>query len=234
MRKYLAVLPAYNEEKSIGGVIAEVKKDIPFAEILVVDDGSTDNTDSVANDRQAKLIRHPFNLGYGAALQTGFRFAAKEGYDFVVTMDADGQHMASSVRNLIDTMEEKKADVVIGSRFLNGNYRIDLFKKIGIRLFSFIARRYTGIRFTDPTSGFQLLNRKAYSYLAAGDNYPLDYPDVNIIMALHKKKFSVVETPVTMRENRYGKSMHSGLKPVLYVIKMCLAIVMVLVRRVGR
>jgi hypothetical protein len=131
-------------------------------------------------------------------------------------------------------MKDNNADVVIGSRFIEGNYKLGTAKKIGISLFSLIAKTYTGINITDPTSGFQLLNRTAFSYLAEGDNYPLDYPDVNIIMALHKRKFIIAEAPVDMTENRYGRSMHSGIKPVFYIVKMFLAILMVLMRRTGR
>jgi hypothetical protein len=146
-------------------------------------------------------------------------------------MDADGQHLPSSIQSLLAAMEKEGAHVVIGSRFLGGQYRPGISKKIGIWLFSRIAKWYTGINITDPTSGFQLLKGEVCSYLAEGDNYPLDYPDVNIIMTLHKKKFRVVEAPVTMVNNPYKKSMHSGLRPLSYIIKMVLAIVMVMLRR---
>lgn len=232
--KYLVVLPAFNEEATIGRVLAEIKADVPFAGILVINDGSTDGTGIIAAGEGAMVITHPFNLGYGAALQTGFRFASAREYSFVLTMDADGQHISSSVQNLIKAMEEHEADIVIGSRFIGSSYPVGLLRKIGIRLFAFIARTYTGIDITDPTSGFQLLNRPVFSFLADGDNYPLDYPDVNIIMALHKRRFKITEAPVAMTESRSGKSMHSGLSPVLYVIKMALAIIMVILRRTGR
>lgn len=231
---YLVILPAFNEEKTIGAVIAETKKAIPFSEILVINDGSTDGTLAAVAAGGVTAINHPFNLGYGAALQTGFRFATKKGFDFVITMDADGQHNPSSVQSLIATMEENNADVVIGSRFKGCNYRIGLVRRVGIALFSLIAKAYTGIDITDPTSGFQLMKRDAFSYLAEKDNYPLDYPDVNIIMALHKKKFRIAEAPVVMMEDQSGKSMHDGLRPLLYVLKMGLAIIMVLVRGTGR
>jgi len=234
MQRHLAILPAYNEEDSIGGVITEFKAAMPFADILVVNDGSGDRTGEIARGEKVLLVNHPFNLGYGAALQTGFRFATKRGYDYVLTMDADGQHMPASAGNLLKAMEKQDADVVIGSRFIDGDYRVGFIKKAGIRLFALIARIYTGVNITDPTSGFQLLRKSAFSFLADGDNYPLDYPDVNIIMALHKRRFRIVETPVAMVENRFGKTMHSGLKPVLYVVKMFLSILMVLVRGTGK
>jgi glycosyltransferase involved in cell wall biosynthesis len=232
--EYVAILPAFNEEMTIGRVISEIKQNIPGADILVVNDGSADRTGLIARQQGVKVINHPFNLGYGAALQTGFRFAAREGYHYAITMDADGQHISSSAHSLISVMKEHDADVVIGSRFTGSGYRVSLLRKIGITLFSMVARAYTGINITDPTSGFQLIKESAFSYLAEGDNYPLDYPDVNIIMALHKKKFKIVEAPVEMKENSFGKSMHNGIKPLLYVIKMALAIIMVLVRGRGR
>jgi glycosyltransferase involved in cell wall biosynthesis len=235
MASHLVILPAFNEEMTVGAIVEKIKDQISFADILVVNDGSTDSTAEIAASTGGIfLVNHPFNLGYGAALQTGFRFAVKGGYKYVVTMDADGQHLASSISSLIETAGTRDADVVIGSRFIGNGYRIGLLRTVGIRLFALIARAYTGVNITDPTSGFQLLNRRVFSYLAEGDNYPLDYPDVNIIMALHKKEFKIMEAPVTMTENRSGNSMHSGLKPVLYVIKMFLAIIMVLVRRTVR
>lgn len=232
--RHLIVIPAFNEENTIANVINDVRRHVSYADILVVNDGSSDRTSAISKEMNVMVIDLPFNLGYGAALQTGFRFAEMNGYGFVITMDADCQHVPSSVKSLLDAMEREGADVVIGSRFLEKGYRAGIPRKIGILLFSFIARAYTGINITDPTSGFQLLNRYVFSYLAEGDNYPLDYPDVNIIIALHKRKFRVVEAPVVMMENQNGKSMHSGLKPVLYVIKMILAIVMVILSRVER
>lgn len=234
MLKYLVVMPAFNEEQTIGTVLAEIAASVPFADVLVVNDGSSDATGSAAAKDKVMVINHTFNLGYGAALQTGFRFGVRNGYDFIIMMDADGQHTPASVENLVRAMTENGADVVIGSRFLEGAYRMDLARKIGSLIFSAIARAYTGVRITDPTSGFQLLNRNVFEYLAQGDNYPLDYPDVNIIMALHKKKFRIAEAPVVMTENRTGKSMHSGMKPLIYIAKMFLAIIMVLMKRTGR
>lgn len=229
--KYLVLVPAFNESEHIGGVIDDIRGAMPEADVLVVNDGSTDTTSQIARNAGAMVLDIPFNIGYGGALQTGFRFAVEYGYEFVITMDGDGQHDPRSAYNLIRTMEKTGADVVIGSRFLGGNYRMPLARRIGAYLFSRIARLYTGVQFTDPTSGFQLLSRKSFSYFSRGDNYPLDYPDVNIIMAMHKMKFAVAEAPVIMREKEGGKSMHSGLKPIIYVIRMLLAIFVVLIRK---
>ena len=230
--KTLAIIPAYNEEGTIQEVVMRTRREIPSADIVVVNDGSSDNTSPLAEQTGAMVLNLPCNIGYGGALQTGFRFAAKHGYEVVVTIDGDGQHDPSFAHQLMAVMAAEQADVVIGSRFLQGQYQVGLARKLAIRVFSRMATRYTGTTFTDPTSGFQLLRRRVFSYLALRDNYPLDYPDVNIIMALHKMKFKVVEAPVRMMEKPGGESMHSGLKPVFYVMRMSLAIVMVLLKKV--
>lgn len=231
MKSYLIVIPAFNEEEHIAGVLDDAKKNNPSADILVVNDGSTDKTSELSRRKGVMVLDIPFNIGYGGAVQTGFRFATEFGYEFVVTLDGDAQHDPSSLKNLVSVMEREGADIVIGSRFLGGTYRMGFARKTGAWLFSSIARLYTGTCFTDPTSGFQLLSRKVFSFLAEGDNYPLDYPDVNIIMALHKMKFKVREAPVNMREKHGGKSMHSGLRPLVYIARMFLSVFMVLLRK---
>jgi len=231
LKSHLIVVPAYDEEEHIAGVLDDIRENNPSADILVVNDGSTDKTSELSKLKGVMVLDIPLNIGYGGAVQTGFRFATEFGYEFVVTLDADAQHDPSSLKNLVSVMEREGADIVIGSRFLEGTYQMALLRKAGIWLFSVIARLYTGLTFTDPTSGFQLFNRKVFSYLSEGDNYPLDYPDVNIIMALHKKKFKVREAPVRMVEKPNGKSMHAGLRPLVYVARMFLAILMVLLRK---
>lgn len=231
MNPYLVILPAFNEERSIASVISEIRNFDGNADILVINDGSRDQTKEIAQELGVKLINHPYNLGYGAALQTGFRFAVRKGYQNVVTMDADGQHDPKSISGLFKAMNGTDADVVIGSRFLEGNYRMGFARRIGIVIFSNIARICTGSTFSDPTSGYQLLGFNAFSYLAKEDAYPLDYPDVNIIMLLHKKRFKIVEAPVRMISNPYGTTMHKGMKPFVYIIRMFLAIIMVLLRK---
>lgn len=224
---YLIVIPAYNEEATIGDVILSIKKIEPGMDVLVVNDGSSDRTSEIAKTSGAKVIDIPYNIGYGGAIQTGFRFAVDYNYDYVITMDGDGQHEPESIKSLIEVMEAKKVDVVIGSRFLEGNYSMGLARRLGSWIFSQIAKLYTGVRISDPTSGFQIYNRRAFTYLSLGDNYPLDYPDVNLIMSLHRMNFQLTEAPVKMTVKE-GKSMHSGLKPLFYIFRMILAIILVL------
>lgn len=230
-RRILVVIPAFNEEENLPQVISRLKSvNIPF-DVVIIDDGSRDGTFHIASDAGMNVLRHPYNLGYGAALQTGFRFGMKWGYTDIVTMDGDDQHDPNSIPELLKVQKESGADVVIGSRFLTGNYRMGIARRIGSWIFAKTARLYTGMKFTDPTSGFQLLNRKAFAYLATEEDYPLDYPDVNIIMLLHKRRFQIAEAPVRMKEKKNGSTMHGGIKPIFYVLRMVLAITMVILRK---
>ena len=231
MPRNLVIIPALNEERFIGPVISAVSKVNDDVDILVVNDGSKDRTAVIAEEMGAMVIDHAYNLGYGAALQTGFRFAVNREYEYVITMDADGQHEPESIPELFSCIRTTGADVVIGSRFSGGGYKMGFIRRVGTWIFAGVARVYTGYRFTDPTSGFQLLNRTAFSCLANEESYPLDYPDVNIILLLHKKRFKVVEAPVRMKVNVKSDTMHSGMKPFVYVIRMLLAITMILLRR---
>jgi glycosyltransferase involved in cell wall biosynthesis len=227
----MVLIPAFNEEKSVAEVIEGVRKYENNADILIVNDGSHDRTAEIARGTGVMVVNHSCNLGYAAALQTGYRFADSKGYEHIVIMDADGQHDPRSIANLFNAMETSGADVVIGSRFLEGNYNMSFMRRIGVWIFAKIAGFYTGSRLSDPTSGFQILNRKAFSFLASEECYPIDYPDVNIIILLHKRRFSIKEVPVHMVTNDNGKSMHGGLKPIMYVIRMLLAIIIILLRR---
>ncbi|RJQ18396.1 MAG: glycosyltransferase family 2 protein [Nitrospiraceae bacterium] len=231
MNSGLVILPAFNEEKFIAPVISGIKEVDGGIDILVIDDGSNDKTVEIAEELGAMVISHPYNTGYGAALQTGFRFAFNRNYDFALTIDADGQHDPESIPSILKSMNNTGADIVIGSRFLEGGYRMSFARRIGSWIFAGVARCYTGYRFTDPTSGFQLLNRRAFSYLSQEEVYPLDYPDVNIIMLLHKKQFKIIESPVRMVINAESDTMHSGMKPLVYVVRMLLAIIMILLRK---
>lgn len=231
LKSHLIIIPAYNEESNIESVIKNSKEANPIADILVVNDGSDDNTLIIAKRSGAMVLDLTSNLGYGSAIQAGFQFATEYGYDYAVTLDGDGQHDPHSVNNLIKLLSKENADVVIGSRFLKGIYKMEITRKLGSWLFSLIAHLYTKTRFTDPTSGFQLFNRKAFSYLSESENYPMDYPDVNTIMALHNAGFKIVEAPVTMFRKSEGKSMHSGLKPIFYILRMLIAIIIQLFRK---
>jgi glycosyltransferase involved in cell wall biosynthesis len=232
--KILIVVPAFNEEENIGRVIADVRQIVPFADVLVVDDGSPDATAMIAKRAGARVISLPFNLGYGVALQTGFKYALRRGYDYVVHMDADGQHEVRCVVDLIDEVRKGEADVILGSRFLGSSrFKPAFARRMGILIFRAIVSLIVGQKISDPTTGFQALNSEVLE-LYATEAYPVDFPDADVLIMLHFAGFKVKEIPVVMYPNvAANKSMHSGLRPLYYVFKMFLSILVTLMRRRG-
>jgi glycosyltransferase involved in cell wall biosynthesis len=227
----LIVVPAYNEERNIGFVIDGVRGVVPDADILVVDDGSSDGTAQRARRAGARVISLPFNLGYGVALQAGFKYALERDYDYVVQMDADGQHEPTSVLDLIAEVRKGDADVVLGSRFLGpSTFKPRFARRVGILLFRVIVSWVVGQRISDPTSGYQALNRRVLAFYAT-DVYPTDYPDADVLIMVHFAGFRIKEIPVVMYAGAANrKSMHSGLRPFYYVFKMFLSILVTLMR----
>jgi glycosyltransferase involved in cell wall biosynthesis len=223
------IIPAYNEAGRVASTIVGIRK-FTDADIIVVSDGSTDDTIVEARQAGALVIELPFNLGYGAALQTGFKYALKRGYKFAVQMDADGQHDPSAIQSLIELVRNNKVDIALGSRFLGrGDYNAPFIRRVGMFFFAVIASIVTGKKVTDPTSGFQALNRKAME-LYASDAYPVDYPDADVIIMLYRRGIRFEEVPVTMKRIVGKVSMHSGLKPFYYLFKMLLSILVTLLR----
>lgn len=224
------IIPAYNEAGRIATSIAGIRK-FGNADVVIVNDGSDDDTAGEAKAAGARVIELPFNLGYGAALQTGFKYALDKGYEFAVQMDADGQHDPLSMEALISPVLKDEVDVVIGSRFLDkGNYKAPFVRRMGMYFFGIITSVVTGRRITDPTSGFQALNKKVMEFYAS-DAYPADYPDADVIIMLHRQGFRFKEVPVIMH-NAAKRSMHGGiLKPLYYIFKMMLSIFVTLLRK---
>jgi glycosyltransferase involved in cell wall biosynthesis len=229
-RRLIAVIPAYNEEGRIGSVVARVRREVE-ADVVVVDDGSADDTAEEAREAGAIVASHPVNLGYGSALQTGYRYALRAGYDAVIQLDADGQHDPESIGALLAALREG-ADVVVGSRFLHaGSYRPPLARRIGMTLFGAVASTLSGIKLTDPTSGFQALSRRALAFYAH-ERYPHDYPDADVLSMVARAGLRLREVPVRMHEAPDGKSMHAGiLKPLYYAFRMSLALALVPLRK---
>jgi glycosyltransferase involved in cell wall biosynthesis len=223
----LVVVPAFNEEKNLPAVIEETRTAQPEALILVVDDGSTDGTAEVARVSGARVVSLPFNLGYGVAVQTGFRFAVRGGFQRIVLLDGDGQHDPSCIQTLLEGLND--ADVVRGSRFLgSASYRIPATRRVGMVLFGAVAAFFTGDRVTDVTSGYQALNARAVRFLA--DHYPSDYPDADTVILIKRAGLTSKEVPVRMRERLSGTPMVSLPKSFYYVFKMCLSILVTLLR----
>jgi glycosyltransferase involved in cell wall biosynthesis len=227
------VIPAYNEGERISGVIAEIRSVLGPVDIVVVDDGSADDTPAQARSAGAWVVPLPVNLGYGAALQAGYKFAIRNDYTLVVQMDGDGQHDSAYLPRLIEAARAADVDVVIGSRFLDrdGHYRPSRARKLGMALFGRIASAVTRQHVSDPTSGFQVIDIRVARFFCT-DVYPADYPDADILILLHRSGFRIKEVGVQMRPPP-GKSMHSGHRSIYYVYKMCLSIFVTLLRRRG-
>jgi glycosyltransferase involved in cell wall biosynthesis len=229
--KILIIIPAYNEEKNIGAVLENIQKKSPGFPILVINDGSSDNTEKVAQEHNADVISLPYNSGYGVALQTGFLYAVKNDFSIVVQMDSDGQHDPANIKDLLEEVQRDTCDVVIGSRFLSkDSYKSSLARHAGMLLFGGIASLLCGQKVTDPTSGFQALKGQAIQF-AASDNYPPDYPDADFIILMNRCGFKVKEIPVTMHASPEKESMHHGHKTIYYVFKMFLSIFVTLLRK---
>ncbi len=226
--RLLIIIPAHNEAGSIASVVQEVRRCLPGADVLVVDDASTDRTaQEVPAD--AAVVRLPFNLGIGGAMQTGYRYAAMHGYDVAVQVDGDGQHPPAEVSKLLDAMREKNADLIIGSRFLQRDgYLPPASRMLGIRVIRHLINLCTRVGITDPTSGFRAANRRvihAYAYW-----YPDDYPEPEVILLLHRAGFRVAEASVVMEERLAGVTSIPFLHGLFYVAKVSAALLLDLIR----
>jgi glycosyltransferase involved in cell wall biosynthesis len=229
MNRTLVLIPAYNEADRIADVVSRVRASVPQADILVANDGSSDRTARIAKEAGALIISHPFNMGYGVTIQTGYKYAVEHGYDFVVQIDGDGQHEPACIPRLLAPLLAGEADFVLGSRFLDGeSYEPSFFRRLGMGLFRTLVRWVTGLPITDCTSGFQAFNREVIRFFAR-DIFPVDYPDADVLITLHRAGFRIRELPVRMYAAE-GKSMHSGMKPLYYVFKMTLSIFVTLLR----
>jgi glycosyltransferase involved in cell wall biosynthesis len=231
LMKKIVIVPAYNEEKSIGAVLAEIKEFCRDFDILVVNDGSTDRTEEVARTVPgARVVTLPVNVGIGGAVQTGFLFARRHDYDVAVQVDADGQHRPAEVGRLLDPILRDEADTVVGSRFMEkSRYRGRIWRRLGIRLFALTNRLFLQERITDSTSGFRAYNRRAIAVLS--ETYPDDYPEPEAVYILKKRGLRIREVPVEMAGRRAGKSSIGFIESIYYMIKVFLAIFVLFLRR---
>ncbi len=229
--EHLAVIPAYNEAATIAPVVDRLHDCAPFCDVLVVNDGSTDDTAGRARAAGADVLELPFNLGIGGAVQAGFVYAKENGYRYMVQVDGDGQHEPREIDTLLRTMAaEPMIDMVCGSRFLvPGEYLPPVSRRTGIHLFAFLLSRIVGQPVTDPTSGFRLYNRRAIELFSA--DYPHDYPEVEAVLMLHTHRLRMAEVPVRMYQRGGGQSSIRSGKSVYYMIKVLLAIFVGLLRR---
>lgn len=230
--KTAILVPAFNEERTVREVIREAFVAMPGAAVVVVNDGSTDRTGAAAREEGAVVIDLPFNLGIGAAVQTGYQYALRRGYDIAVQVDADGQHIPAEIPRLLAGLAAG-ADLVVGSRFMErGGYHAPAARRIGILFFSLTVSLLTRRRFRDTTSGFRAANRRVIEYFA--HHYPSDYPEPEAILLLSRAGFDVREVPARLRERGGGRSSITAFRGLFYMVKVFLALVMGTLRRPPR
>ncbi len=228
--RVLVIIPAYNEEKTIGRVIDEIQQTAPGVDIVVVNDDSSDNTVKIVREKGIGVLSHPINLGPGAATQTGYEYALEYPYDFVIQLDADGQHEPRYINDLLSVLQSDSADMVIGSRFLGiQGYRPSWIRRVGMKILAVVVSLIIGQKITDSSSGFRALRKEVVEFFATVD-YPSDYQDADVLILTHFAGFRIKEVPVAMQENLSGSSLLSGSRFVYYGFKMLLSIVVTLLR----
>lgn len=238
-KEVLVIMPTYNEEKNISGLLQ--KLNVPeireVADVLVINDASQDRTGGVVRACGNDMITHVYNLGYGSALQLGYKYAARKGYRYVIQMDADGQHDVCNVLKLYQELKIPGADgsypdIVLGSRFMEGSsdFPVSMAKRFAFWLFRGIVFCETGRRIADPTTGLQGLNRRTFLFYSNYGHFDNRYPDANMLIQMLLLGFQIREIPAVMHARMSGVSMHSGLKPVVYMFRMFFSILAVCFR----
>jgi glycosyltransferase involved in cell wall biosynthesis len=226
----IAIVPAYNEEGSLGQVLEEIRATDPALEVVVIDDASTDGTARVAEAAGVPVVHLPFNIGIGGAVQTGYQYALEHGFELAIQVDGDGQHDPSEIGQVLEPILDGRADLVVGTRFVKGGgYRGTRLRRVGIRVFAAIVSLMVRQRVSDTTSGFRAVNRKALRLFAA--DYPHDYPEVESIVLLSRHHLRMVEVPVQMRVRETGNSSITAMHSAYYMIKVLLALFIGLFRR---
>jgi glycosyltransferase involved in cell wall biosynthesis len=220
----LAIVPAYNEQGSVGEVVRAIRREAPDFDIVVIDDGSTDRTAAEAESAGAVVVKHPFNLGIGGAMQSGFQFAMRHGYAVAAQVDGDGQHDPAYQRNQCEALSESEGvDMVCGTRFREGaGYKVPVGRRLGMVVFSAVLSLIMRQRVTDPTSGFRVTNRRGIELFAR--DYPHDYPEVEAILMTHAHRLRFAEVPVRMSQRLAGRSSIKAGASVYYMVKVTLAV----------
>ena len=229
--RVLVIIPAYNEAEAIGAVLDNLREACPDYDVLVVDDGSTDETGRVVGKRPGvQLVRMPYNVGIGATMQTGYLYAARNGYEIAVQCDADGQHPVEEIPRLIERIDDGTADLVIGSRYVaDTGYKPSMPRRLGKSMLSRLVDAIIGGGITDTTSGFRAANRKVLRLFA--NHYPDDYPEAEALVILHKAGLKAVEIPVNMSPRQGGTTSIKALDAAYYMLKVALAIFIDVFRR---
>lgn len=224
--KKLIIIPAYNESSNIENTVAMIKRDSPDFDYVIINDCSTDDTLAICHRRGFNVISLPINLGIGGAVQTGYLYAMEKGYDVAVQVDGDGQHNPSSLKEMLQTMLDTGANMVVGSRFIeNQGFQSSFARRVGIRYFTFLIKALTGQTITDATSGLRMTDRALIERFAK--YYPEDYPEPEVLVDVLTNGYQVKEIPVIMNERQGGESSISLKKSIYYMIKVSLAILFV-------
>lgn len=227
--KKLIIIPAYNESSNIERTVEAIIKEAPDFDYVIINDCSKDNTLEICQKNGFNVVSLPINLGIGGAVQTGYLYAKKNGYDIAVQVDGDGQHNPSFLNQMVEELKNNQVDMVIGSRFIkNEGFQSSFARRIGIRYFTWLIKLMTGTRITDATSGLRMINRGLIERFA--DNYPDDYPEPETVVEALLNDYKVKEIPVIMNERQGGVSSISMSKSVYYMIKVTMAILFVKLR----
>ena len=228
--KKLVIIPAYNEQASIVNTVEDIKENAPEFDYIVVNDCSTDETLQVCMEHDIKCLELPVNLGIGGAVQSGYLYGFREGYDIAVQFDGDGQHSAKYLEDMVQCLLENQADMVIGSRFItNEGFQSSAIRRLGIKHFNFLIKLLTGQRITDPTSGMRMVNRDIMKLFS--EDYPKDYPEPESVVHIIAQGKKVVELPVIMNERSEGVSSISPRKSIYYMIKVTVAMIIAKFRK---
>lgn len=229
--KGLCIVPAHNEAASLATLLDEIRRE--GFDAVVIDDASTDDTASIAATSGVPVLSLPVNLGIGGAVQTGFLYATRHGYDVVVQVDGDGQHDPAWLHTVVTPIREGRADCVIGSRYLptcpDTGYRTPLARRLGMRFSTMLLRLATGLHVHDTTSGLRALNRRAFTHAAL--HYPRDHPEAEALLAFHQSGFRILEVPVAMRPRSAGQSLFTFVRAALYPLRLCVGFIGIITRQ---
>jgi len=221
--RLLILIPAFNEEGAVGGVVAAVRFAVPGAPVLVVDDCSQDATVTVARDAGAQVLALPHHLGLGGCVQAGYKLAFELGYEFVIRVDGDGQHDARDIPKVFEALRSSGCEMVIGSRYVNGTSGgTSLVRSAGILFFRMVLRPILGKPVRDPTSGFVGVNRSALAVFSR--SFPLEYPEIETLVVLQRRRFRFVEVPCRMLPRRSGRSTITPMKSIYYIVHVLLGV----------
>jgi glycosyltransferase involved in cell wall biosynthesis len=231
--KLLILIPAFNEEGAVGGVVKEVREVMPGVPVLVVDDCSADGTVEIARAAGAKVLALPHHLGLGGCVQAGYRLAFELGYEYVIRVDGDGQHDPRDIPAILEALEREGCEMVIGSRFINGSgVHTGFLRALGIVFFRAILRPILGRPVRDPTSGFVGVNRTALAVFSR--SFPLEYPEIEALVVLQRRRFRFIEVPCRMRPRRAGRTSITALKSLYYPVHVLLGVFVNVLKFEGR